>query len=199
MPLQPIVLSGHLFLAREPAELAGLIGAFADPPTRILLGADGLTTTLLSAWTRGPVRVGHADHRRVSAAEAPAGAAALLLAGDDEELIVRRSVLTGGDGGELSRNVVVARPVLSATAEQCLTDTAAPIGAALQATGTGYRRTVLDAGVRDWDGADAAYKTYLMWHGPKPLAAVTETFNPALVPAVAAVAGADLLAVGGRR
>ncbi|GGQ72991.1 chorismate pyruvate-lyase family protein [Kitasatospora griseola] len=195
MPLQSVVLSGRLFLSREPAELAERIGAFAEPPTRMLLGADGLTTVLLAAWTRGPVRVGCADHLRVAAGAAPPGAAALLRAGPDEELIVRRSVLTDG-GVELSRNAVVARPVLSAAAEQCLTDTGAPIGAALQASGTGHRRTVLDAGVRDWDGADAAYKTYLMWHGPQPLAVVTETFNPAVVPAASVAA---LLAVGGRR
>ncbi|MGW4381980.1 hypothetical protein [Kitasatospora sp. NPDC004531] len=195
MPLQSIVVSGHRFHAREPAELAERIGAFAEPPTRMLLGADGLTTTLLAAWTRGPVRVGCADHLRVAAAGAPPGAAALLRAGADEELIVRRSVLTGAGRAELSRNLVVARPALSGAAEQCLTDPGAPIGAALQATGTGYRRTVLDAGVRDWDGADAAYKTYLMWHGTQPLAVVTETFHPAAVPA----ASAALLVAGGRR
>ncbi len=120
----------------------------------------------------------------------------LLRAGADEELIVRRSVLTGPDGAELSRNVVVARPGLSAAAEECLTDPDAPIGAALRAAGTAHRRTVLDAGVRDWDGADAAYKTYLMWHGQQPLAAVTETFDPGVVPAAPAAA---LLAAGGSR
>ncbi|MFD8599427.1 hypothetical protein ACFV1L_30935 [Kitasatospora sp. NPDC059646] len=196
MPLPSVAVSGHLFRAREPAELARRVGAFAAAPTRLLLASDGLTTTLLSAWTGGPVRVAGADHRRVAAAGAPTGAAALLRAGADEELIVRRSVLAGPDGGELSRNVVVARAGLSAAAEECLTDPGAPIGAALQATGTAHRRTVLDAGVRDWDGADAAYKTYLMWHGQQPLAAVTETFDPAVVPAAPAAA---LLAAGGRR
>ncbi|MFD7643651.1 chorismate pyruvate-lyase family protein [Kitasatospora sp. NPDC059795] len=188
-------MSGYRLRVREPAELAERIGAFAEPATRILLGADGLTTTLLAAWTGAPVRVGCADHRRVAAAGAPAGAAALLRAAADEELIVRRSVLTGPADAELSRNLVVARPVLSAAAEQCLTDPAAPIGAALQASGTGLRRTVLDAGVRDWDGADAAYKTYLMWHGTQPLAVVTETFDPAAVPAAPVAA----LLAGGRR
>ncbi|RKE21679.1 chorismate pyruvate-lyase family protein [Streptomyces sp. TLI_171] len=196
MPLQSIDVSAHAFTARKPAETAVRIGRFAAAPTRMLLSADGLTTTLLEAWTGAPARIGRADHRRLPATDAPAGAAALLRAESDEDLIVRRSVLAGGDGSELSRNVVVARPALSAAAEHCLTDTAAPIGAALHASGTAYRRTVLDAGVRDWDGAPAAYKTYLMWHGQQPLAAVTETFNPAVVPAAL---GAGLLAAGGCR
>ncbi|MFJ5233849.1 chorismate pyruvate-lyase family protein [Kitasatospora sp. NPDC088391] len=196
MPLQSIDVSAHAFATRKPAETAVRIGRFAAPPTRMLLSTDGLTTTLLEAWTGAPARIGGADHRRLPAAAAPAGTAALLGAGPEEQLIVRRSVLTGRDGAELSRNVVVARPALDAGADRCLTDTDAPIGAALQASGTAHRRTVLDAGVRDWDGAPAAYKTYLLWHDRRPLAAVTETFNPAVVPAAL---GAELLAAGGSR
>ncbi len=196
MPLHSIDVSAHAFTTRKPAETAVRTGRFTAPPTRMLLSANGLTTTLLEAWTGGPARIGAADHRRVPAAAAPAGSAALLGAGPEERLIVRRSVLTGRDGAELSRNVVVARPALDADAERCLTDTDAPIGAALQAAGTAHRRTVLDTGVRDWDGEPAAYKTYLLWHGRRPLAAVTETFNPAVVPAAL---GAGLLAAGGSR
>ncbi|MEV4557386.1 hypothetical protein AB0K51_10365 [Kitasatospora sp. NPDC049285] len=196
MPLQSIVASAHEFAARRPAETAVRIQAFVAAPTRMLLAADGLTTTLLEAWTGAPARIAQADHRRVRAADAPGGSAGLLECPPEEELLVRRSVLAAGDGTELSRNVVVARPGLSGVAERHLTDTSAPIGPGLHAAGTAYRRTVLDAGVLDWDGEPAAYKTYLMWHGSWPLAAITEVFNPAVVPAART---APLLTAGGHR
>lgn len=196
MPLQQIVVSGYAFAARQPAETAVRISRFAAAPTRMLLTADGLTTALLEAWTGAPARLAAADHRLLPAEVAPTGTAELLDAEPGEALIVRRSVLAGGDGTELSRNVVVARPALSEGAERCLTDATAPIGAALHAAGTAHRRTVLDAGTRDWDGEPAAYKTYLLWHGTQQLAVITETFNPAVVPAAL---GSDLLAAGGRR
>ncbi|MGR7000656.1 FAD-dependent monooxygenase [Yinghuangia aomiensis] len=93
------------------------IGRFASAATRLLLGGDGLTTSLLEAWVGGPVAVRQADHRYVRSAEAPPGAGELIDADADETLVVRRSVLASPMGEELSRNLVVARSGLSVLAE----------------------------------------------------------------------------------
>ncbi|MFK0050600.1 chorismate pyruvate-lyase family protein [Streptomyces sp. NPDC090741] len=156
---------------------------FAHTSTRLLLGTDGLTTPLLEAWVGSVVSVRRMSHRFVRACEAPVGAAELLEAASDEILLERRSVLASSSGVDLSRNVVVARPSLSAAAEQCLTDPSAPIGRMLQAAGTGRRRTIVEVGLHTWGGEPAAYKTYLLWHGEQPLATITELFNPDIVPA----------------
>ncbi|PWG12883.1 hypothetical protein DF268_14505 [Streptomyces sp. V2] len=172
------------FTARTAEDIAVRIGRFAHPATRLLLSADGLTTTLLRAWTGAEVGVLRAAQRRVPVAETPWGAGELLGAGGGER-VVRHSVLGGADGSELSRNVVVARPELCPSAERCLADTSAPLGPMLQAAGTGYRRSLLDAGLRSWEpcGEPAAYKTYLLWHGDLPFAVISELFDPAVVPA----------------
>lgn len=134
------------------------------------------------------------SHRLVPACDAPEGTAALLEAAVDEILLERHSVLASASGVELSRNVVVARPGLSAAAERCLTDGSATIGRMLQAAGTGHKRTIVEVGLDTWGGEPAAYKTYLLWHGEQPLATITELFNPEVVPA--ALRGT--LAVAGR-
>ncbi|MHC5906293.1 hypothetical protein ACVNF4_20680 [Streptomyces sp. S6] len=171
-------------VARTAEEIAVRIGRFTHPATRLLLSADGLTTTLLRAWTRADVTVLRAAQRRVPAAETPWGAGELLGA-EGGETVVRHSVLGGPDGSDLSRNVVVARPELCPSAELCLADTSAPLGPMLQRAGTGFRRSLLDAGRRPWGpcGEPAAYKAYLLWHGERPFAAIRELFNPAIVPA----------------
>ncbi|MEV6583847.1 chorismate pyruvate-lyase family protein [Streptomyces sp. NPDC051582] len=171
------------FAATGTGETGEELDRFAHTSTRLLLGTDGLTTPLLEAWVGSAVSVRRMSHRLVGAAEAPEGWAELLKAGSEEVLLERRSVLASANGTDLSRNVVVARPGLSAAAEQCLTDPTAPIGRMLQAVGTGQRRTIVEVGLHTWGGVPAAYKAYLLWHGEQPLAAVTELFNPDVVPA----------------
>ncbi|QNP69302.1 hypothetical protein IAG44_07530 [Streptomyces roseirectus] len=172
------------FVARPLEEVTARIRRFTHPATRLLLSGDGLTTTLLRAWTGADVTVLRAAQHRVPAAETPWGAGK-LLGTDGAEAIVRHSVLGGADGADLSRNAVVARPDLCPAARHCLEDTSAPLGPMLQAAGTAYRRSLLDAGRRPWGpcGQPAAYKAYLLWHGERPFAAVFELFNPAVVPA----------------
>ncbi|MGA4544059.1 hypothetical protein ACPA54_29130 [Uniformispora flossi] len=169
--------------AGEPAEVPARIGRFASAATRLLLGGDGLTTSLLEAWVGGPVAVRQADHRNVRSAEAPPGADELLDADADETLVVRRSVLASPIGEELSRNLVVARSGLSADVERCLGDPSAPLGAALRDIGIGIRRALVAVGRQRWDEQAAAYKTYVMWHGTLPFAVIAELYNPAVVPA----------------
>ncbi|WP_416969980.1 hypothetical protein [Streptomyces sp. 4F14] len=171
-------------VARTAEDIALRIGRFTHPATRLLLGADGLTTTLLRAWTGTDVTVLRAVQRRVPAAETPWGAGELLGA-EGGGRVVRHSVLGGGDGSDLSRNVVVARPELCPSAERCLADTSEPLGPMLQAAGTAFRRSLLDAGLGSWGpcGGPAAYKAYLLWHGDVPFAVIRELFNPAVVPA----------------
>ncbi|MFD7082438.1 chorismate pyruvate-lyase family protein [Streptomyces sp. NPDC059918] len=171
------------FAATGTGETGEELDRFAHTCTRLLLGTDGLTTPLLEAWVGSAVSVRRMSHRPVSACEAPAGTAELLKAGPDEVLLERRSVLASSDGTDLSRNVVLARPSLSAAAEQCLTDPTAPIGRMLQAVGTGWRRTIVEVGLHTWGGVPAAYKAYLLWHDEQPLATITELFNPDVVPA----------------
>lgn len=166
-----------------PAEAAAEIGRFASAATRLLLGGDGLTTSLLEAWVGAPVTVRQAEHGYVRADEAPPGAGGLLDAEAGETLLVRRSVLASPKAQELSRNLVVARSGLSAEAERCLGDASAPLGAALRDVGIGTRRALVAVGRQPWDEQAAAFKTYVMWHGPRPLAVVAELYNPAVVPA----------------
>ena len=171
------------FAVRGPGKTGEELDRFAHTSTRLVLGSNGLTTPMLETWVGSEVSVRGMSHRFVRACDAPAGAAELLQAGFDEVLLERRSVLESSGGLELSRNVLVARPGLSAAAERCFTDPSAPIGPMLQAAGTGHRRTIVEVGLDTWDGEPAAYKTYLMWHGEQPLSTVTELFNPEVVPA----------------
>ncbi|MFD7256715.1 hypothetical protein [Streptomyces sp. NPDC059874] len=171
------------FAVKGPGKNGEELGRFAHTTTRLLLGSDGLTTPLLEAWVGSAVSVRRMSHRLVRASEAPEGAADLLQVASDEILLERRSVLASSSGVDLSRNVVVARPGLSAAAERCLTDGSATIGRMLQAAGTGHRRTIVEVGLDIWGGEPAAYKTYLLWHGEQPLATITELFNPEVVPA----------------
>ncbi|GAB2678322.1 hypothetical protein GCM10027271_44190 [Saccharopolyspora gloriosae] len=150
----------------------------------MLLSSDGLTTTLLESCTGRRVRLHRAAHAAVAARSAPSGAAGLLGLGPDDELVVRRSTLVVDDDRTVSVNHVVARTDLPGAA--CLTDPATLLGSALHAAGTGFRRTVLDVGLRDWDGTPvrpAAFKTYLLWHHDVPAVAISELFNPEIIPA----------------
>jgi chorismate-pyruvate lyase len=190
MPLlMPAWSVGVGFVDRPPSATAARIACFASPSTRMLLSSEGLTTTLLTAWVGTAVRVRWAEHQRVHVGDAPTGAGTLLRLDGDAEVVVRHSVLAARDGRDLSRNVVVARLGLAPRAEECLTDTSVPLGERLHAAGTGYRRSVLDAGRSCWGQSSdrpAAYKTYVLWHGDEPLATICEVFNPEVVPTAAA-------------
>ena len=97
------------------------------------------------------------------------------------------------DGRVLASNQVVARTDVPG-AERCLTDGTAPLGLALHAAGTGFRRTVLHVGRRAWHPdpgrPPAAFKTYLIWHQDTPAVAISELFNPEFVPADRTTPGA---------
>lgn len=166
---------------------------FSSPITRMLLSSDGLTTTLLESFTGLRAHVSSAEHHRVSAEAAPPGAADLLRVPPDGELLFRRSTMATVDGRPLSANQVVARTDIPGT-DRCLTDESAPLGFALHAAGTGFRRTVLDVGVREWDGTPprpAAFKTYVLWHRDTPSVVISELFNPEIISAeIATTAGA---------
>jgi chorismate-pyruvate lyase len=186
-------LSAPAGRAAHPAEVgdhaavvAERIRDFAAAPTRMLLSSEGLTTTLLEAWTGDPVHMTGVEHHRAGADAVPGETRRRLRAAADCPVLLRRSVTADSRGTPLSANRVTARLDVFAPAESCLTDPAAPLGAALHLAGTGYRRTVVDAGLTAWPGGQprsAAFKTYLLWHGDLPLIAVTEVFNPAVVPA----------------
>jgi len=173
------------FAIGRPATLPADAAAFSSPVTRMLLSSDGLTTTLLESCTGQRVHVRSAEHDRVGADTAPSGAAELLRAPAGAELVVRRSVLAVEDGRAVSANQVVARSDLPSPGA-CFGRGAAPIGPALHSAGTGFRRSVLDVGVREWTmppGGPAAFKTYLIWDGEVPSMLISELFNPAVIPA----------------
>lgn len=176
----------------ETDGLRAAVGRFRSPLTRMLLGGDGLTTTLLEAWAGSRLRVGDVTVDLVRAERAPHGAAALLsaAAAPGADLLVRHSTLTDARGRLWSWNQVVAAPAGDPALRRCLTDPAAPLGPALRAVGAGLGRTVVRAGVTPWPAgppgprpAAAAFRTYRLWCGDEVLAAVREVFNPAHVPA----------------
>lgn len=160
------------------------IARFRSPLTRMLLGSDGLTTTLLESWAGARLHVGDVTLGLVRPEDAPRGAAALL--GTDGEVLVRHSTLTDTRGRMWSWNQTVAGPGGDPAVRRCLTDAAAPLGPALQAAGVRLGRTVVRAGVTPWPPdprEEAAFRTYRLWSGDDVLAAVHEVFNPAHVPA----------------
>ncbi|MDT0317589.1 hypothetical protein [Streptomyces millisiae] len=163
------------------------IARFASPLTRILLSSEGLTTTLLAALTAVRPRLRPVHQGRLPAAEAAPGAAELLRAGARTEVLTRHSLSLGHQDRALSVNHVVIRLDLLPRLAERLSVSALPLGAVLWAMGTGHRRTVLAAGHRAWphdpEVGPGCFKTYVLWHDDEPLAAVTETFNPAVVPA----------------
>ncbi|AKH83661.1 hypothetical protein AA958_17215 [Streptomyces sp. CNQ-509] len=164
------------------------IARFRSPMTRMLLGSDGLTTTLLESWAGTPMRVGDVALRVVRPELAPRGVVALL--GTEGEVLVRHSTLTDAGGRRWSWNRVVAGPGGDPALRRCLTDAAVPLGPALRAAGARLERTVVRAGVTPWppepraeEPRPAAFRTYRLWRGDDVLAAVHEVFNPAHVPA----------------
>ncbi|GAB2904953.1 hypothetical protein [Streptomyces mayteni] len=163
------------------------IARFASPLTRMLLSSEGLTTTLLAALTAVRPRLHPLHQGRLPAGEAAPGAADLLRAPNGTEVLTRHSLSLGNADRALSVNHVVIRLDLLPRLAERLSVSALPLGAVLWSMGTGHRRTVLAAGRRSWphDAEDGpgCFKTYLLWHGDAPLAAITETFNPAVVPA----------------
>ncbi|MEV4432892.1 hypothetical protein [Streptomyces sp. NPDC049555] len=196
MPLSPLPLSsGAEFCNSDRGDFATRIDRFVSPLTRMLLSSEGLTTTLLRALLGQPVSVRCARIRRLPIAAAPVDAAGLLGVVDGD-VLVRRSMLVDSDG-VVSVNDVVARVDVSARAEQCVVDVTTPLGEALHAAGTGYRRTLVEAGCQAWlmpPGGQAAFKTYVLWHRDQPLMAVHEVFSPRVAPA--AVATVRCAAVG---
>lgn len=182
----PLVLHENPFALTRTAANPTDAALFASPITRMLLSSDGLTTTLLESATGLRTHVRDARHDRVPADAAPTGAADLLQVTAQDELIVRRSTTAAVDGRVLASNQVVARTDVPG-AERCLTDGTAPLGLALHAAGTGFRRTVLHVGRRAWHPdpgrPPAAFKTYLIWHHDIPAVAISELFNPEFVPA----------------
>ncbi|AUH44955.1 hypothetical protein [Streptomyces sp. CMB-StM0423] len=171
------------------------IGRFRSPLTRMLLGSDGLTTTLLESWAGTPMRVGDVALRVVRPELAPRCVVALL--GTEGEVLVRHSTLTDAGGRMWSWNRVVAGPGGDPALRRCLTDASVPLGPALRAAGARLGRTVVRAGVTPWppepgasraesgaaESRAAAFRTYRLWCGDDVLAAVHEVFNPAHVPA----------------
>ncbi|MFW6691882.1 FAD-dependent monooxygenase [Streptomyces sp. MAR4 CNX-425] len=135
------------------------VARFRSPLTRMLLGGDGLTTTLLESWAGSRLRVGDVSLRFVRPERAPRGAAALLgaAAAADTDLLVRHSTLTDAHGRLWSWNQVVAGPAraVDPAVRRCLTDGSAPLGPALRAAGARLGRAVVRAGVTPWPGARA--------------------------------------------
>lgn len=171
------------FALRRTAAIPHEAARFASPITRMLLRSDGLTTTLLESCTGARAHVHHAEHSRVPASAAPAGAADLLEVPPCGDILLRTSTLATSDGRLLSRNDIAARTDIPG-ADRCLSDPTAPIGFALHAAGTGFRRTVLEIGLREWPwppGGPAAFKTYLLWHGDLPAVLISELFNPEVI------------------
>lgn len=179
------------FDVSETDDPRSAVGRFRSPMTRMLLGGDGLTTTLLESWAGEHLRVGDVTLRFVRPERAPRGAAALLgpdgdLPGGGADLLVRHSTLTDARGRMWSWNQVVAGPAGDPALRRCLTDASAPLGPALRAAGARLGRTVVRAGVTPWPPgprAAAAFRTYRLRRGDEVLAAVHEVFNPAHVPA----------------
>jgi hypothetical protein len=187
------------FDVSETDDPRAAVGRFRSPLTRMLLGDDGLTTTLLESWAGSRLRVGDVTLRLVRPERAPRGAPALLRTGTapGTDLLLRHSTLTDARGRMWSWNQVVAAPPGDPALRRCLTDVSAPLGPALRAAGAGLGRTVVRAGVAPWPGgpggpagpggpgprAAAAFRTYRLWCGDEVLAAVREVFNPAHVSA----------------
>ncbi|MEU6131549.1 hypothetical protein ABZ805_20445 [Saccharopolyspora sp. NPDC047091] len=189
----PLVLHENPFALPRTAVNPRDTAAFASPITRMLLSSDGLTTTLLESATGLRTHILGAEHERVPADAAPRGAAELLHVPLDDAILVRRSTTATDDGRALALNQVVARTDIPG-AERCLTDAAAPLGLALHAAGTGFRRTVLHIGRRAWHPdpgrPPAVFKTYLLWHRDIPAVAISELFSPEFIPADLANPGA---------
>lgn len=160
------------------------IGRFRSPLTRMLLGSDGLTTTLLESWAGTPLHVGDVTLRFVGPERAPRGAAALL--GTEGDMLVRHSTLTDAEDRLWSWNQTLAGPGGDPALRRCLTDASAPLGPALRAAGSRLERAVVRAGVTPWPPdprETAAFRTYRLWAGDDVLVAIHEVFNPAHVPA----------------
>jgi chorismate-pyruvate lyase len=172
-----------------PEEVADAVNRFASPVTRMLLTSDGLTTTMLTALAGEEVSVREVRCRRIPAREAPHRAIASLGAADGETLVLRRSVFTAGRRTLAVNRLAARESVLPPRAAACLTDAETPIGAALKNSGALCTRTVLTAGRVPWPHAEgprapAAFRSYLLWYGREPVAAVREVFSPEAVPAM---------------
>lgn len=161
------------------------IARFASPATRLLLAADGLTTTLLEAWARAPLSVGTLDLQVTHFHSAP-----LLLPaagiGPEVRVVVRRSTLVDPDGTVWSANDVVGRLDVDARVTACFQGVG-PLGPELRKAGVSSHRALLETGRTPWPLAPAspaaAYRVYLLRHGDQPLGVVREVFNPAFVDA----------------
>ncbi|MGW7575705.1 3-deoxy-7-phosphoheptulonate synthase [Streptomyces sp. NPDC054765] len=156
---------------------------FAHPGTRMLLTSDGSTTALLQAVANTQVRVVVREQYETAGAGLPSGARTALRLAPDTTALIRRSALYDEHGRCVSVNEVVAVCHQDSVLGPLVTDTARPLGRNL--ADVGLRRRVLDTGLTVWpedqQAPAAAYKTYLLLDGDRPVLHINETFNPELI------------------
>ncbi|MBB1262084.1 hypothetical protein [Streptomyces alkaliterrae] len=168
------------------ARTTGGAGDFASPLTRMLLSSEGMTTTLLEAWAGRPLRPTAVALERARPAWWPREAELLRVPEDGPELLVRRSRLVTPEGDALSRNRIVACGDMPTELRRVMGDASAPLGPALQAAGTGFRRTLLAAGTDRW----APLENVVPEGGARPEAAEPEAAEPGAAEPEAAEPGA---------
>ncbi|MFF2522489.1 hypothetical protein [Streptomyces liangshanensis] len=158
--------------------------AFSSAATRILLNSDGLTTPLLQALVRGPLRARARDVRTVSPQALPPDIREALRPGSTDHCLLRRARLLTVTGRAVSDNTVAALSGVDPRVDQAVADPAHPVGFALAEAGVTLRRRIVHVGRATWpDGATCAVKTYTLDTKDRPLLCIRELFNPYIVEA----------------
>ncbi|WP_158575818.1 hypothetical protein [Streptomyces corynorhini] len=158
--------------------------AFSAAATRILLTSDGLTTPLLQALVRGPLRARVGDVRTVGPTVLPPGLRAALRPDSTDDCLLRRARLLTVTGQPVSDNTVAARSGVDPRVDRAVADPSRPVGFALDEAGVMLRRRIVHVGLATWpDGTPCAAKTYTLDSNGRPLLCIRELFAPSVVDA----------------
>jgi chorismate-pyruvate lyase len=158
--------------------------------TRMILGHDGSTTRILSAFLGEPLRVRIGRQERIQAGLALAAEVLTHLRITAEQtVIVRYSELVRASGHTVSVNRVVMMPDRHPVIDRIFDGGDVPIGRLLDEHVPDHHRIILRAGTRwfnGWatDSRTSASRSYIIMLGDTPLLYVEEIFSPRVVPPV---------------
>lgn len=157
---------------------------FRCAATRMLLTSDGLTTPLLQALVRGPLRARARDVRTLSPEGLPPDIREALRPERTDDCLFRRACLLTATGLTVSDNTVAARSGVDLRVDRAVADPSQPVGFALAEAGLSLRRRIVRIGRATWpDGTLCAVKTYTLDSQGRPLLCIRELFNPHIVDA----------------
>ncbi|MFJ2646069.1 hypothetical protein ACIO1C_04960 [Streptomyces sp. NPDC087420] len=158
--------------------------AFSSAATRMLLTSEGLTTPLLQALVRGPLRARARDVRTVVPSALPPDIRAALRPNGTDHCLLRRARLLTVTGRPVSDNTVAALSGVDPRVDRAVADPSQPVGFALAEAGVTLRRRIVHVGRSTWpDGATCVVKTYTLDSKERPLLCIQELFNPYIVEA----------------